>query len=198
MKNTPKKNPSELSKMITDFLPLIIFFIIFKFSKSPIPLIPATIGLIVVTGVILIGNYLIYKRISLIPLISAILLGVFGGMTILSGDDIFIKMKPTLVNILFAIILLTGYLTKKPLLQYLFGKSLAISHQAWLHLSLRWGMFFIFLAIINEIVWRHFSTSWWVQFKVFGILPITILFTILNIPYLIKELAKEEQKAKKL
>jgi intracellular septation protein len=181
------------NKFIYDFLPLIVFFVVFKFSKNPNPLIPATIWLIIVTLIILVFTYLVHKKVSLIPLISAGILGIFGGITIFSGNDIFIKMKPTLVNATFAAILLGGYFAKKPLLQYLFGGSIEISNQAWLHLSLRWGGFFIFLAILNEVIWRNFSTDWWVQFKVFGILPITIIFTALNLPFIMNEMKKNEE-----
>lgn len=177
----------QFATFISDFLPLGIFFVVYKTSSNPHPIIPATICLVVASFIGLLINYLVNKKIAMMPLFSALLLGVFGIMTIFSGNEIFIKIKPTLINSLLAAILLFGYFTKRPLLKTLFGHAININNdQAWLNLSLRWAGLFIFLAILNEIIWRNFSTDFWVQFKVFGILPISLLFTGLQIPYIIK------------
>ncbi len=190
------QNPSGLQKFLVDFLPLIIFFAVFKLSKSPKPIIDATIALIIVTAIVLIIHYIICKKIALVPLFSALILGFFGGLTIFSGNEIFIKTKPTIVNSCFAVILFFGYFTKKPLLKYLFGTALELGQSAWMALSFRWGCFFIFMAILNEIIWRNFPTEFWVQFKVFGMLPCTILFGLLNMPYIIREINKAEKNIK--
>ncbi|MES2677320.1 MAG: septation protein A [Pseudomonadota bacterium] len=184
------KKIHSILKFSCDFLPLLIFFLVYKTSNNNHPIIPATIALVLITFIALLINYLITKQIAKMPLFSAIILGFFGFLTIFSGNEIFIKIKPTLVNLLFAAILLFGYFSKKPLLKMLLGSAFEISDQAWLHLSLRWAGFFIFLAILNEIIWRNFSTDFWVQFKVFGILPISILFTLLQIPYLLGQQQK--------
>ncbi len=184
MKN--KKLHSTL-KFICDFLPLLIFFLIYKTSHDQNPLIPATIALVLVTFIALAVNYIATKQIAKMPLFSAFLLALFGFLTIFSGNEIFIKMKPTLINLLFAAILLFGYFSKKPLLKMMLGSAFEIRDQAWLHLSLRWAGFFIFLAFLNEFIWRNFPTDFWVQFKVFGILPISLTFTFLQIPYLLKQ-----------
>jgi len=181
------KNNHSILKFICDFLPLLVFFLVYKNSGNLHPIVPATITLILITFITLVINYLFTKEIAKIPLFSALVLGVFGLLTIFSGNEIFIKIKPTLVNLLFAAILLFGYFSKKPLLKMLLGSAFEINDQAWLHLSLRWAGFFIFLAILNEFIWRNFSTDFWVQFKVFGILPISIAFTFLQIPYLLKQ-----------
>jgi len=174
-------------KFICDFVPLLVFFLIYKTSNSAQPIIPATITLVLITFITLAMNYIFTKEIAKMPLFSALVLGLFGFLTIFSGNEIFIKIKPTLVNLLFAAILLFGYFSKKPLLKTLLGSAFEINDHAWLHLSLRWAGFFIFLAILNELIWRNFSTDFWVQFKVFGILPISIIFTCLQIPYLLKQ-----------
>lgn len=182
---------SSFLKFICDFLPLMVFFVVYKISKAPSPIIAATICLLVATFIALTINYFFTKKIAVMPLFSAIILGIFGFLTIFSGNEIFIKMKPTLVNLTFAAILLFGYFTKKPLLKILFNSAFDISVETWLNLSLRWAGFFIFLAILNEIIWRNFSTDFWVQFKVFGILPISIIFAGLQIPYIVRNSLKK-------
>ncbi len=173
-------------KFITDFLPLILFFIVYKFSKHPQPIVMATIYLVIATIIALIISYIFTKKIAKMPLFSAILLSIFGGLTIFSGNELFIKIKPTLLNLLFAIILFTSYLLKKPILSYLFDGAINMSKEAWIVFSYRWACFFLFLALLNEVVWRNFSTDFWVQFKVFGILPISIIFAAFNLPFLLK------------
>lgn len=180
------KSQDSFLKFLTDFLPIIIFFAVYKLSKHPNPLIPATIYLVAATIIALAISYFFTKKIAKMPLISAILLGVFGGITIFSGDDTFIKIKPTLLNLLFAVILFIGCLMKKPLLSYLFEGAVQMTEKNWLILSMRWAYFFVFLAVLNEIIWRNFSTDFWVQFKVFGMLPISLTFALLNIPFILK------------
>lgn len=188
------KNKQEpMLKFLTDFLPLILFFAVFKLSDHSQPIIPATTCLVVSTIIALTISHILTKKIAKMPLFSAIILGFFGGLTIFSGNEIFIKMKPTLINLLFSAVLLFGYFSKKPLMQYLFDGAIHMSKEAWLTFSLRWGLFFIALAILNEIIWRNFSTDFWVQFKVFGILPISIIFTMVNIPFIMKN-SKEKIK----
>lgn len=189
-----QKDPSALHKLIVDFLPLIVFFAVFKLSKSPKPIIDATISLIIVTAIVLVISYIITRKIAMVPLLSALILGFFGGLTVFYGDEIFIKTKPTIVNLCFALILFFGYFNKKPLLQYLFGSAMNVSHKAWMTLSFRWGCFFVFLAVLNEIIWRNFPTEFWVKFKVFGMLPCSILFALLNMPFIIKEMENLEKK----
>ena len=192
-KSKVKKSGNQALKFICDFLPLLIFFVVYKASPFTNPIIIATIALVVATFIALVINYIFTKEIAKMPLFSALVLGIFGSLTIFSGNEIFIKIKPTLINLLLAIILLFGYFSKKPLLKTLLGGIFEIEDKIWLELSKRWAIFFIFLAILNEIIWRNFSTDFWVQFKVFGILPISILFTCLQTPYILKNTKNENR-----
>ena len=120
------------------------------------------------------------------PTVGAGIVLVFGGLTIYFDNEVFFKMKPTIINLLFAAILYGGILIKKPLLKILLGAALKLQEEGWRILTLRWIGFFIALAILNEIVWRTQSTDIWVSFKVFGILPITFLFTMIQFPLIKK------------
>jgi intracellular septation protein len=148
--------------------------------------------MIFVTFITLIVSYFITRKISLVPLFSAIVLGFFGSLTIFLKDEIFIKTKPTIINLIFALILLYGYFSKKPLLSYLLGEQIKIDDRAWLVLSLRWACFFLVLAGLNEFIWRSFSTDLWVQFKVFGMMPLSLIFTVSQMPFMIREMKKTQ------
>jgi intracellular septation protein len=178
-------------KFLYDYLPLIIFFICYKFAKTPNPLITATIFMVLTTIVALIISYILTKTIPMVALVSGLVLSVFGGLTIFLQDDIFIKIKPTIINLIFAAILLYGYLSKKAFLSYLLGEQIKMSEKAWLTLSMRWAIFFIFLALLNETIWRNFPTDFWVQFKVFGMMPISIFFTISQLPFMMREMKQD-------
>jgi len=172
-----------------DMGPLLMFFVAFKLAG----LMPATAALIVFTGLSLAITYGMEKRISPMPLVSGLAVGIFGGISLWLNDDYFIKIKPTLVNLLFASILLGGLAFKKPMLKYVLQSAVQLRHEGWMKLSLRWGLFFIFLAALNEFVWRHYPTDFWVSFKVFGMLTCTIIFMLCQIPlmkkYMIEEVA---------
>ena len=120
------------------------------------------------------------------PTVGAGIILIFGGLTIYFDNDVFFKMKPTIINILFAVILYGGILINKPLLKYLLGAALKLEEAGWKILTQRWIGFFIALAVLNEIVWRTQSTDVWVNFKVFGILPITFIFTMTQFPLIKK------------
>jgi intracellular septation protein len=183
----------SLMKFFYDYLPLIVFFACYKLSKAPDPLVTATIYMIITTFVALLAAYVFTRKIPMVALVSGIVLGIFGGLTILLQDDIFIKTKPTIINLLFAAILFYGFFSKKLFLSYLLGEKIKMSNAAWLTLSARWGWFFIFLAILNEVIWRNFSTDFWVQFKVFGMMPISMIFTISQLPFMMKEMRKSDK-----
>ncbi|MBU6338417.1 MAG: septation protein A [Rickettsiales bacterium] len=184
------KNKEALSKILCDYAPLAIFFVAYKLNKGENPLLFATICLLISTFISLIISYILTKHISKMALFSGLILGTFGGLTIIFKDENFIKIKPTIINLVFAAILFYGYFTKKPLISYLLGTEIKMSNSAWLKLSLRWALFFVFLALLNEIIWRSFPTDFWVQFKVFGILPISIIFTISQMPFMMREMKK--------
>jgi intracellular septation protein len=177
-------------KSIVDFLPLAIFFFVYKTSAHENPIIPATIYLVIATFITLAISYFTVKKIPKLPLFSAIILGIFGFLTVFFDNEVFIKIKPTIINLAFGIILLFGYVTKKPFLKTVFGSAIEMDCKNWLTLSLRWAIFFIFLAILNEIIWRNFPTDFWVKFKVFGMLPISFIFTALQAPFIAKHMKK--------
>ena len=128
----------------------------------------------------------IERRVPAMPLVTAVVVLVFGTLTLVLHDDLFIKLKPTIVNSLFAAVLAFGLLTKRNFLQIVLGTVLALDETGWRKLTLRWAVFFVVLAVINEIVWRNFSTDTWVSFKVFGIMPLTLLFSLAQVPLLTK------------
>jgi intracellular septation protein len=188
-----KKSDNSGIKFLYDYLPLIVFFICYKFAKTPNPLVTATIFMVLTTFVALVICYILTKKIPMVALVSGTVLAIFGGLTIFLQDDTFIKIKPTIINLIFAAILFYGYFSKKVFLSYLLGEQIKMNNQAWLNLSLRWACFFTVLALLNEIIWRSFSTDFWVQFKVFGMMPISIIFTISQVPFMIREIKKFPQ-----
>ncbi len=145
-------------------------------------MIQAILPLIIATVISVIIMYCFEKKISPMPIIGAVLVSVFGGLTIYFDNKVFFYMKPTIINILFALILIYGkFFLKKSLLQLLLENTIKLKDEGWKILTDRWIYFFVFLAFLNEMVWRTQSEEIWVQFKVFGILPITFVFTIFQI-----------------
>jgi len=172
-------------KFATDFGPLMVFFFFYynndKNLKVAIP------PFIVATLIALVVVWFLEKKIPMVPLIGGILISLFGGLTIYFDNPIFIYIKPTIINILFGFTLLFGkYFTKEPLLKKFLGKSIILSEEGWNILNKRWIIFFFSLALINELVWRTQSEEFWVNFKVWGMLPITFLFTAFQIPLINK------------
>ena len=166
-------------KFATDFGPLAIFF--YYYYTNDKNLLIAIPPLIVATLIALVAVWFFEKRIPMMPLISGILITFFGGLTIYFNDPRFIYMKPTIINILFALALYFGkYFTKEPVLKKIMGKSIALNDMGWELLNKRWMYFFLGLAILNEYVWRTYCPEQeyiWVNFKVWGMLPITLIFT---------------------
>ncbi|MDA9604612.1 septation protein A [Candidatus Pelagibacter sp.] len=166
----------SLFKFITDFGPLAIFF--FYYYNNDKDLSIAIPPLIVATLVALVVVWFIEKKLPMMPLASGILITFFGGLTIYFNDPIFIYIKPTIINILFALALLFGkFFTEEPILKKIMGKSIALSDTGWELLNKRWMFFFFCLALLNECVWRTQTEEFWVNFKVWGMLPITLIFT---------------------
>ena len=175
----------SLIKFLTDFGPLLIFFYFYynsdKDLQSAIP------PLIIATIIAVLIVWLLEKKIPMVPLTGGILITFFGGMTIYFDNPIFIYMKPTIINILFGIVLFFGkYFTQEPLLKKVLGKSLPLTDTGWEKLNIRWVLLFFSLAILNEIIWRTQTEEFWVNFKVWGMLPITIIFTAFQIPLINK------------
>ena len=162
-------------KFIIDFGPLVVFFVFYKKTGS---LIEAIIPLMIATLISILVSYLLEKKIPIMPTVGGIIILIFGGLSWYFKDPIFIKMKPTIINIIFALAIFVGNYFNKPLFKYLLGESIKLEDQGWIELSKRWAYFFIFLAFLNEIIWRNFSEDLWVNFKVFGILFLTFIFSI--------------------
>ena len=166
----------NLIKFVTDFGPLLVFFTFYYNSGKDLKI--AIPPFIVATIISVLVVWYLDKKIPMIPLVGGILITFFGLLTIYFDNPIFIYIKPTVVNILFAIVLIFGkFFSKEPLLKKLLGKSIQIRDEGWNILTNRWIIFFLFLAILNEIVWRTQSEEFWVNFKVWGLLPITFIFT---------------------
>ena len=172
-------------KFLTDFGPLLIFFIIYFNNENDLKL--AIPPFIIATLASLIIIYFLEKRIPMMPLLSGILITLFGGLTLYFDNKIFFYMKPTIINILFAGVLFFGkYFTRKPLLKILFQNAINLEDEGWKKLNYRWISFFLFVALLNEIVWRTQSEVFWVNFKVWGLLPISFLFAASQIPLMNK------------
>lgn len=180
--------PNPLLKLAIEVGPLVAFFI----ANSRGGIITGT-GVFMVATIISLGLSLsLFRRIPILPLATAVFVLIFGGLTIILNDDFFIKIKPTVVNTLFGVLLLGGLALKRLVMKPLLGTVLALTDEGWRKLSVRWAFFFFVLAILNEIVWRNVSTDMWVNFKVFGIMPLTILFSFSQVPLLTRYRLPEE------
>ena len=172
-------------KFIADFGPLLIFFTIYYKSGNNlvIAIPPLIISTIIAVGVI----YFLEKKIPYIPLVGGIIISLFGGLTLYFNNPVFLYMKPTIINIIFAITLIVGKtFFNKNFLKFFFKTAFQLDELGWGKLNNRWAYFFIFLAILNELVWRTQPETTWVNFKVWGILPLTFIFTFLQLPMINK------------
>ena len=175
----------SLIKFITDFGPLIIFFSFYYKSGKNLQI--AIPPLVVATIISIIIVWILEKKIPFVPLLGGVLITFFGGLTIYFENPVFIYMKPTIINIIFAITLFFGkYFTSEPILKKILGKTMPLNNEGWNKLNSRWIFFFFFLAILNEFIWRTQSEEFWVNFKVWGMMPITIIFTAFQIPLINK------------
>ncbi len=177
-------------KFLTDFGPLVIFFFYYYSNNKDISV--AIPPLIVATLISLIIVWFFEKKIPTMPLVSGFLITFFGGLTIYFNDPIFIYIKPTIINIIFALALFSGkYFSKEPILKKILGKSIPLNNLGWEILNRRWTFFFLGLALLNEFIWRTQSEEFWVNFKVWGMLPITLIFTAFQIGVINKYKANE-------
>lgn len=144
------------------------------------------------TAVSLAVSWALTGKLAMVPLVSAVFVAVFGALTLWLHSDLFIKVKVTLVNVLFGAVLLGGAAMGRSYLKLIMGEAVKLQEKAWLTLSIRWGVFFLAMAALNEIVWRTFSTDQWVNFKVFGLLPLTLVFALANTPFMSKHMIEEE------
>lgn len=176
------------TKFFLDLIPAVAFFAAYKLYNLYV----ATGVLLAFTLITLVIIYVAERRLALAPLITAIIVAIFGGLTLYLHDENFIKMKPTLVYLLFAAILLGGCFLRKGLLKHVLGLALNLTPEGWYYLSRRWGIFFLFMAGLNEIIRRNFTTSQWVTFKVFGALGLTLLFALLQTSFIQKYMEKDQ------
>ena len=172
----------SISKLLINIGPLAVFFIFYSRSDLKSAIIPFMIATIIAV----LFSYIMEKKIPVMPTVGALIILIFGGLTIYFDNEVFFKMKPTIINLLFALILYGGLIVNKSLLKFLLGAAIKLEDEGWKILTQRWISFFIALAILNEIVWRTQSTDIWVNFKVFGILPITFIFTMTQFPLIKK------------
>ncbi len=180
------KSSEGLLKFLYDYLPIIVFFVCYKLSVVYDKLLFATLAMLFTTFVAISVSYILTRKIPKVATFSALLLGFFCGLTIFFDDEYYIKIKPTIINLIFSGILFYGNFAQKPMLKFLLGEQLKMNFKDWQILSLRWAYFFCALGILNELIWRNFSTDFWVQFKVFGMMTISMMFTISQVPFIIK------------
>jgi intracellular septation protein len=136
-------------------------------------------------------HYALVRKLPIMPLVSGVVVVVFGGLTLFLQDELFIKLKPTIVNTMFGVVLLAGLYFRRPLLALVLDSMFTLTDEGWRKLTFRWALFFFVLAALNEIVWRTQTTDFWVSFKVFGIMPLTIVFALAQTPLLMRYEVKE-------
>jgi intracellular septation protein len=182
MTTTTKPQLNPFLKLALDLGPLILFF----FANERFGIFAATATFMVAVLAALAVSYAMTRHVAIMPVVTAIIVVVFGGMTLFLHDATFIKVKPTIIYALFGVVLIGGLIFNKPLLGIVFDSLFHLTDEGWRKLTLRWAIFFFVLAVLNEIVWRNTSTNLWVDFKVFGVMPLTFAFGALQMPLLKK------------
>ena len=175
-----RKAENPWLKLGLELGPLLVFF----FANGRFGIFAATGAFMAAMAVALAASWIINRRLAIMPLVTGIVVAIFGTLTLVLHDDTFIKMKPTIVNCLFGGALLGGLLFGKTLLGYVFDGAFHLDEAGWRKLTVRWGLFFFLLAILNEAIWRTQTTEFWVAFKVWGIMPLTLAFSVAQLPLL--------------
>lgn len=203
VKTAKKPAINPVLKMALELGPLAVFFFANARGKQlaesfPIlqslgePIFVATAAFMVAMAISLVTSYVLIKTIPIMPLVTGIVVFVMGGLTLYLQDDTFIKVKPTIVNTFFGVSLFVGLAFGKSLLQYIFDDAFSLTDKGWKILTFRWACYFIAAAVLNEIVWRSFSTDFWVAFKVWGMMPITMIFAVFQMQVVLKHSSPEE------
>lgn len=169
---------APVMRIVLELGPLVIFF----FANQRAGIFTATLLFMAAMAASMLAMWMMARRVPLMPLISGAMVMIFGGLTLYFNDDGFIKLKPTIVNLLFSGALLTGLALRHNLLPIVFDGVLSLSDQGWRQLTWRWALFFLALAGLNEVVWRFFTTDTWVAFKVWGVMPLTFMFALAQMP----------------
>jgi len=177
-----KKQLNPILKLVLDIGPLVLFFA----ANSRFGIFTATAAFMVAVLIALVVSYVLTRHIAIMPVVTAVIVLVFGSLTLVLHDELFIKLKPTIIYVLFGGTLLGGLVFGKPLLGMVFDSMFHLTDEGWRKLTWRWALFFLALAILNEIVWRTQTTDFWVNFKLFGVVPLTFLFGALQMPLINK------------
>jgi intracellular septation protein len=177
-----KKQLNPILKLVLDIGPLVLFFA----ANARFGIFAATGAFMVAVLIALAVSYAMTRHVATMPLVTAVIVLVFGSLTLVLHDELFIKLKPTIIYLLFGGTLIGGLAFGKPLLGMVFDQMFHLTAEGWRKLTWRWALFFLVLAVLNEIVWRNFSTDTWVSFKLFGVVPLTFLFGALQYPLLMK------------
>lgn len=197
-----------LLKLALELGPLVVFFfanlrgewLVTRFptlAELGGPLFVATALFMAATVISLLVSKIMLGHLPIMPFVSGIVVVIFGSLSIWLQNETFIKMKPTIVNALFGFALLGGLAFGKSLLGYVFNAAFQLDAEGWRKLTIRWGIFFLFLAVLNEVVWRNFSDNFWIAFKVWGTMPITIIFTMAQMPLVLKHSISTEAESEK-
>ena len=202
--NAPdRKHINPLLKMALELGPLLVFFFAnargeWIAQRVPFladiggPIFVGTACFMIATAIALSVSWALTRTLPIMPLLSGIIVLVFGALTLWLQDETFIKVKPTIINTMFGGILLIGLLFKKSFLGYVFDSAFKLDAEGWRILTFRWGLFFLIMAFVNELIWRNFSTDFWIAFKVWGNMPLSIVFTLLQLPLMQRHALPEE------
>ena len=205
---TPKKEKQVKGgawlKLLLELGPLLVFFFAYNRGEAigawlgdPAmkPIVAATIVFIPTMIASVLASFWVSREVAVMPLVSLVLVVVFGGLTIWLNDETFIKMKPTILNLIFAAVLMGGLAFGRMFLKLIFQEGWSITDRGWYLLTVRWSLFFVFMAVLNEIIWRNFSEDFWVAFKVWGNLPITAVFAVFQMRLVFQHPLPEGEKA---
>lgn len=195
----PKAAPKGgMTQLLVDLGPVIVFMVTYNLGGRFVPegqeIFLAT-GVFLIVTLLAVGYaWLVQKRLPPMLIVTAVIVTVFGGLTLVLQDALFIKIKPTIVNLLYAGVILGGLAVKQNVWKMLFQSAFpTLPDKVWTMFALRWGVFFIFLAGLNEYIWRNYSEAFWANFKVLGVMPLTFVFMLANMPLLMKHMPKEEK-----